>query len=107
MATLLCLLLRLDLSRSGAAPSISALYHLDELRISFGAVKLLPIITLPGYRCRPFQRIGPTRARRVTMAEKLQLRDAVYSLGDTLPEIRDRFADDQGTVYETASDASQ
>src|SRR6516165_539378 len=53
-------LLRLDLSHSGAAPSISALYHLDELRISFSAVKLLPIITLPGYRCRPFQRIGPT-----------------------------------------------
>ena len=44
----------------GRSPSISALYHLDELRISFGAVKLLPIITLPGYRCRPFQRIGPT-----------------------------------------------
>jgi hypothetical protein len=56
----LCFLLRLDLLHSGAAPSISALYHLDELRISFGAVKLLPIITLPGYRCRPFQRIGPT-----------------------------------------------
>src|SRR5262249_18152282 len=54
MATLPCFLLRLDLSHSGAAPSISALYHLDELRISFGAVKLLPIITLPGYRCRPF-----------------------------------------------------
>ena len=60
MATLLCFLLRLDSSHSGAAPSISALYHLDELRISFGAVKLLPIITLPGYRYRPFQRIGPT-----------------------------------------------
>src|SRR6516164_3301870 len=60
MATLLRFLLMLDLSHSGAALSISALYHLDELRISFGAVKLLPIITLPGYRCRPFHRIGPT-----------------------------------------------
>ena len=42
----------------GRSPLYFGLYHIDELRISFGAVKLLPIITLPGYRCRPFQRIG-------------------------------------------------
>jgi len=30
------------------------------------------------------------------MTEKLQLRDAVYRLEDTIREIRDRFADNQG-----------
>src|SRR5262245_60861387 len=105
MATLL--FIEASLSHSGAAPSISALYHPDKLRMSVGAVKRLPIITLPGYRCRPFQRIGPTRARRVTMAEKLQLRDAVYRLEDTIREIRNRFADDQGRVDEIAFEESK
>jgi hypothetical protein len=90
MATLLYFLLRLGLSYSGAALYFG-LYNIDELRISFGAVKLLLIITLPDYRCRPFHRIGPTLTRRVTMTEKLQLRDAVYRLEDTIREIRNRL----------------
>jgi hypothetical protein len=36
------------------------------------------------------------------MTEKLQLRDAVYRLEDTIREIRSRFADDQGRVDEIA-----
>ena len=36
------------------------------------------------------------------MTEKLQLRDAVYRLEDTIREIRNRFADDQGRVDEIA-----
>ena len=36
------------------------------------------------------------------MTEKLQLRDAVYMLEDTIREIRNRFVDDQGRVDEIA-----
>ena len=36
------------------------------------------------------------------MTEKLQLRDAVYRLEDTIREIRNRFEDDQGRVDEIA-----
>ena len=86
----------------GRSPLYFGLYHIDELRISFGAVKLLPIITLSDCRCRPFHRIGPTLARRVSLSEILQLRDAVYMLEDTIREIRNRFVDDQGRVDEIA-----
>ena len=36
------------------------------------------------------------------MTEKLQLRDAVYRLEDSIREIRNQFADDQGSVDEIA-----
>jgi len=36
------------------------------------------------------------------MIEKLQLRDAVYRLEDSIREIRNQFADDQGRVDEIA-----
>ena len=36
------------------------------------------------------------------MIEKLQLRDAVYRLEDSIREIRNQFADDQGSVDEIA-----
>jgi hypothetical protein len=36
------------------------------------------------------------------MTEKLQLRDAVYMLEDTIREIRNRFVDDRGRVDEIA-----
>jgi len=41
------------------------------------------------------------------MTEKLQLRDAVYRLEDTIREIRNRFADDQGRVDEIAFEESE
>lgn len=41
------------------------------------------------------------------MTEKLQLRDAVYRLEDTIREIRNRFADDQGRVDEIAFEESK
>ena len=41
------------------------------------------------------------------MTEKLQLRDAVYRLEDTISEIRNRFADDQGRVDEIAFEESK
>src|SRR5262249_38821397 len=41
------------------------------------------------------------------MIEKLQLRDAVYRLEDTIREIRNRFADDQGRVDEIAFEESK
>jgi hypothetical protein len=41
------------------------------------------------------------------MTEQLQLRDAVYRLEDTIREIRNRFADDQGRVDEIAFEESK
>ena len=41
------------------------------------------------------------------MTEKLQLRDAVYRLEDTIREIRNRFADNQGRVDEIAFEESK
>ena len=87
----------------GRSPLYFGLYHIDELCNSFGAVKLLPIITLPDYRCRPFHRIGPTLARRVTMTEKWQLRDAVYMLEDTIREIRNELSPNLGDGRDQAA----
>ena len=41
------------------------------------------------------------------MTEKLQLRDAVYRLEDTIREVRNRFADNQGRVDEIAFEESK
>ena len=41
------------------------------------------------------------------MTEKLQLRDAVYRLEDTIREIRNRYADDRGRVDEIAFEESK